>query len=124
MCYKDLNDHESLRKDLRWQTAAEQAEELANCSTLCRLENRVGRKEAWLIHEVMFDQFADSFDAPPAELLLDFEFTDDQQPENGLIKEVVGTFVPLARSLFDDDTQRRLLQRVSLAKPTSAPVRC
>jgi hypothetical protein len=99
VCYEDLNGHDSLRKDLHWQTAAEEAEELASCSTLCRLENRAGRKEAWLIHEVVFDQFADSFDAPPAELLLDFAFTDDQQPRKWIkFKAVVGIHVlhPLA----------------------------
>jgi hypothetical protein len=41
-----------LRKDLLWQTASERTEELASCSTLCRLENRAGRKEAWLMHQV------------------------------------------------------------------------
>src|SRR5258708_16989534 len=50
--YEDLNDHDSLRKDLLWQTAAERGEELASCSTLCRLENRAGRKGAWLIHQI------------------------------------------------------------------------
>src|SRR4029077_7607446 len=44
--YEDLNDHDFLRKDLLWQTASERTEELASCSTLCRLENRAGRKEA------------------------------------------------------------------------------
>ena len=59
--YEDLNDQDSLRKDLLWQTAAERSEELASCSTLCRLENRAGRKEAWLMHEVLFEQFISSF---------------------------------------------------------------
>jgi len=54
--YEDLNDHDFLRKDLLWQTASERTEELASCSTLCRFENRAGRKEAWLIHEILFDQ--------------------------------------------------------------------
>jgi hypothetical protein len=50
--YEELNDHDTLRKDLLWQTASERTEELASCSTLCRLENRAGRKEAWLMHQV------------------------------------------------------------------------
>jgi Transposase DDE domain group 1 len=58
--YEDLNDHDFLRKDLLWQTASERREELASCSTLCRFENRAGRKEAWLIHEILFDQFVGS----------------------------------------------------------------
>jgi hypothetical protein len=40
-----------------WQATAE----LASCSTLCQLENRAVRKEAWLMHEVLFEQFVSSF---------------------------------------------------------------
>jgi len=76
--YEDLNDHDSLRHDLLWQTATDRTEELGSCSTLCRLENRAGRKEAWLIHQVLFEQFVGSFAAPPKELILDFDCTDDR----------------------------------------------
>src|SRR6516165_3349991 len=76
--YEDLNDQDSLRKDLLWQSAAERDEELASCSTLCRLENRAGRKEAWLIHQVLFEQFVASFQSAPQELMLDFDCTDDR----------------------------------------------
>jgi len=65
--YEDLNDHNSLRKDLLWQSAAERSEDLASCATLCRLENRAGRKEAWLMHQVLFEQFAESFESTPEE---------------------------------------------------------
>jgi len=40
-----------------------------------------------------------------------------------LSKEVVGTHALLTRSLFGGDILRRFLRRVSLAKPTSAPLR-
>jgi hypothetical protein len=76
--YEDLNDHNFLRQDLLWQTASERTEELASCSTLCRLENRAGRREAWLMHEVLFEQFVGSFESAPAELVLDFDCTDDR----------------------------------------------
>jgi DDE family transposase len=76
--YEDLNDQDSLRKDLLWQAAAERNEELTSCSTLCRLENRAGRKEAWLMHEVLFEQFVSSFASAPSELILDFDCTDDR----------------------------------------------
>ncbi len=39
-----------------------------------------------------------------------------------IIKEAVGIHVLLRRSLFGDGILRRLLPRVSLAKPTSAPL--
>ena len=41
----------------------------------------------------------------------------------GVNKEVVGIHDVLTRSLFGDGIPRRLLLRVSLAKPTSAPLR-
>ena len=41
----------------------------------------------------------------------------------GVNKELVGIHVLLTRSLFACDILRRLLPRVSLAKPTSAPLR-
>jgi hypothetical protein len=40
-----------------------------------------------------------------------------------LIKEAVGIQVLLMRSLFDDGILHRFLRRVSLAKPSSAPLR-
>jgi hypothetical protein len=76
--YEDLNDHDSLRKDLLWQAATERDEQLASCSTLCRLENRAERKEAWLMHEVLFEKFVSSFGSAPKELILDFDCTDDR----------------------------------------------
>jgi hypothetical protein len=39
------------------------------------------------------------------------------------LKEVVGIHVLLTRSLFGDNIPRTLLLRVSLAKPTSVPLR-
>ena len=41
-----------------------------------------------------------------------------------ITREVVGIHVLLTRSLFGDGILRRLLLRVSLAKPTSAVLRC
>jgi hypothetical protein len=38
-------------------------------------------------------------------------------------KEVLGTYVLPTRSLFGDGTPRRSLRRVSLGRPTSAPLR-
>lgn len=76
--YEDLNDHDALRQDPLWQTAAERDEALGGSSTLCRWENRAGRKEAWQLHKVLFEQFVARFEAPPEELILDFDPTDDR----------------------------------------------
>ena len=76
--YEDLNDHDALRHDVVWQTAAERDEVLGGSSTLCRWENRAGRQEAWRFHQVLFEQFVGGFEAPPHELILDFDATDDR----------------------------------------------
>jgi hypothetical protein len=76
--YEDLNDHDTLRKDLVWQSAIERGEELASSPTLCRLENRADRQSAWAISRVLVEKFIQSFKAPPPELILDFDATDDR----------------------------------------------
>ena len=76
--YEDLNDHDTLRRDLAWQTALERDEELASDSTLCRLEQRVDRKAAVAFHKVLLEKFIASFKEAPTELILDFDATDDR----------------------------------------------
>jgi len=76
--YEDLNDHDTLRRDLAWQTALERSDELASDSTLCRLEHRFDREATWRFHQVLVDQFIASFAAVPEELILDFDATDDR----------------------------------------------
>ncbi len=76
--YEDLNDHDTLRHDLAWQTAVERDVALASSPTLCRLENRADRQVAWAVHQVILEQFIASFATPPCELILDFDSTDDR----------------------------------------------
>jgi hypothetical protein len=76
--YEDLNDHDTLRKDLAWQTALERSEELASDLTLCRLEQRFDRKAAIAFHQVLVEKFIGSFKEAPTELILDFDATDDR----------------------------------------------
>lgn len=45
---------------------------------MCRLENRADRETAVAIHQVLIDQFIASHQAPPEELILDFDATDDR----------------------------------------------
>lgn len=75
--YEDLNDHSHLRTDPAVQTAVERDQPLASAATLCRFENRMGRAAASRLHEVLIEQFIASFETPPAELILDFDATDD-----------------------------------------------
>ena len=76
--YEDLNDHDHLRHDIAWQTAIERDQALASSPTLCRFENRADRQAAWQMHQVIVDQFIKSFATAPAELVLDFDTTDDR----------------------------------------------
>jgi hypothetical protein len=76
--YEDLNDHDTLRGDLAWQTALERTDSLASSPTLCRLEKRASRRAAVAFHEVLFAQFIASFAEAPSELILDFDATDDR----------------------------------------------
>lgn len=75
--YEDLNDHDALRQDVALQTAVERDQSLASAPTLCRFENRVDRETARRLHEVLVEQFIDSFKRPPKNLILDFDATDD-----------------------------------------------
>jgi hypothetical protein len=79
--YEDLNDHQTLRHDPLVQTLVEQPPDpeapLASPSTLCRLENRVSRRTLARMSAVLVETFIASFAAPPEELVLDFDATND-----------------------------------------------
>jgi len=76
--YEDLNDHATLREDLLWQSAIDRDSPLASSPTLCRFENRINRRAAYEMHEVLVNQFIASFEKAPEELILDFDATDDR----------------------------------------------
>jgi hypothetical protein len=80
--YEDANDHQHLRNDPAFQVAAEQSPsdqqpQLASPATLSRLENRASSRDNFLLHEILVDTFLDSFDQPPAEIILDMDATND-----------------------------------------------
>ena len=80
--YEDLNDHDRLRHDPLWQAATDHPEvfgsaALASSPTLCRFENRIDRAANVRLAKILVEQFVASFDAPPTELILDFDATDD-----------------------------------------------
>lgn len=74
--WEDLNDHATLRHDLALQTAVGLTEPLASAPTLCRLENRATRAQAWALHGVLIDQFMASHATPPEELVRDIDASD------------------------------------------------
>jgi len=73
--WEDLIDHHGLRVDPLMQAASErdvdEARPLASPATLCRLENRVDRGACVELSKLLVEQFIESFDAPPDELVLD-----------------------------------------------------
>lgn len=79
--WEDLNDHHGLRIDPLMQVATERDVDedrpLASPATLCRLENRVSRQSCVRLSKLLVELFIESFDQPPAELILDFDATDD-----------------------------------------------
>jgi len=75
--WEDLNDHKALRCDVAMQTAVGVDREVASAPTLCRLENWANRATAVRLHAVLVEQFIASFKAPPEELVLDFDATDN-----------------------------------------------
>jgi hypothetical protein len=78
---EDLNDHQRLRDDPLMQVITERGidprQPLASPPTLCRLENRIGRATLVKMSAVLVETFIGSFEKPPAELVLDFDATDD-----------------------------------------------
>lgn len=79
MGYEDLNDHQTLRDDALLQLLAGVADNqpLASPPTLCRLENRIDRRDLARMAEVFVEQFIASHNRAPEEIILDFDATDD-----------------------------------------------
>lgn len=81
--HEDLNDHQHLRDDPLVQAVSgrgvDPEQPLASPSTLCRLENRVtlSRQVLFDLSAVLVSVFIASHKEPPAELVLDFDATDD-----------------------------------------------
>lgn len=86
--WEDLNDHATLRNDLVLQLATDRQASgsagdvdpdrpLASASTLCRLENRIDRQTCVRINQLLVELFIESQQAPPKEIILDFDATDD-----------------------------------------------
>jgi hypothetical protein len=83
--YEDLNDHAALRTDTLFQALTDrrpkagqkESDPLASPPTLCRLENRITRRDLWRMAAVLVEQYIASHPTPPREIVLDFDATDD-----------------------------------------------
>lgn len=82
--YEDLNDHDTLRKDTAIQTSVGKDTDLASSPTLCRFENFADHSMCLDMSKALVEIFIESFDAPPEEIVLDFDATDDPVHGNQL----------------------------------------
>jgi len=75
---EDLNDHDELNKDILFQTVTKRDENLASSATLSRFENQSNREMCVAIQKNLVESFIEQQQsAPPQELILDFDATDD-----------------------------------------------
>jgi len=83
--YEDLNDHATLRTDTLFQTLTDrrlkpgqkESDPLGSPPTLCRLENRITRRDLARMAAVLVDRYIASHPTPPERIVLDFDATDD-----------------------------------------------
>ena len=83
--HEDLNDHQTLRNDTllaaltdrRLKAGQTPQDPLSSPPTVCRLENRITRADLVRMSQVLVETFIASHSAPPEELVLDFDATDD-----------------------------------------------
>lgn len=76
--YEDLNDHDTLRHDPLLRAVTGKANgPLASSPTLCRFENRADRHCAMAINRLLVETFIASHKAPPKEIIIDLDATDD-----------------------------------------------
>ena len=83
--YEDLNDHAALRTDTLFQALTDrrlkpgqkETDPLGSPPTLCRLENRITRRDLGRMAAVLVDQYVASHPTPPERIILDFDATDD-----------------------------------------------
>lgn len=74
--YEDVNDHDTLNKDYCFQTAVGREVNLASSSTLSRFENSITRQSLVNLSKQLVEQFIESHEDVPKELILDFDPTD------------------------------------------------
>jgi len=74
--YEDVNDHDTLKEDLCFQTAVGREVTLASRSTLSRFENSITRQSLVAMSKVLVESFIQSHQTPPTSLTLDFDPSD------------------------------------------------
>lgn len=76
--YEDLNDHEFLRKDVAFQTAAGCDGDMAGDSSLSNFEKWATREFAISAHKIFFENFINSYEHVPTHLTFDFDPSDSE----------------------------------------------
>ncbi len=76
--YEDVNDQDSLRKDLCLQTCVDKEHQLGSSSTISRFENSINRKTIVAMSKEMAMSFIRNYKGIPDQLVLDFDPTDNK----------------------------------------------
>ena len=74
--YEDLNDHDHFRHDYALQTVLDRDQPLASSPTLHRMEACAQRQSCVKAHQILWQQFVQSFSAPPKQIILDLDASD------------------------------------------------
>ena len=79
--YEDVNDHDSLRSDpailASIKNHTDRERPLGSSPTLSRFENRITDDEIVRLNKLFVEFFIESHDAPPKEIVIDVDATDD-----------------------------------------------
>jgi hypothetical protein len=76
--YEDVNDQDSLRDDLCFQTCVGKERQLGSSSTISRFENSIDRETIVKLSKEMVESFIKNHKGVPEELVLDFDPTDNK----------------------------------------------
>lgn len=75
--YEDVNDQDSLRDDICFQTCVGKEKQIGCSATISRFENSIDRGTLVKISKEMVELFIDNYKGIPEELILDFDPTDN-----------------------------------------------
>lgn len=74
---EDINDHNQIRNDEIYKMMIDKDDDLASASTLCRMEKVSGTRDISIAaHNIMFNDFINSYDEAPKDIIIDFDPTD------------------------------------------------
>lgn len=124
--HPDANDSDRLRRDAALQTAVGREEVLASQPTMSRLDNGLSDKDLIRMAYALGDDFLDSFEKPPAMIVIDMDPTAHLvygQQQLGLFNTHVGDTCLMPFHVYDGLTGRLITAVIREGKtPTAAEI--